>query len=114
VKVEQRSHAEMEGVLKESDLLIFPSIWEENSPSILREAAAMGLPVIASDLAGVREIVPDAALFPVGDVESLRKLLMVELQRGRRRLPPRLFPSMAEHRAALEAVYGAMKAPFLR
>ncbi len=112
--VEQRSHAEMEGVLNESDLLLFPSIWEENSPSILREAAAMGLPVIASDLSGVREILPDVALFPVGDVGALRQLLRAELQRGRRRLAPRLFPSMAEHRMALEAVYGSVKANFLR
>ena len=113
VPVEQRSHAEMEEVLRASDVLVFPSIWEENSPSILREAAAMGLPVVASDLAGVREIVPDAALFPVGDTGALGQRLRAELSRGRRRLPPRLFPSMAEHRAALEGIYRGMKAPLL-
>jgi glycosyltransferase involved in cell wall biosynthesis len=108
VRVEQRSHAEMEAVLRESDLLVFPSTWDENSPSILREAAAMGLPVVASELEGVREILPDAALFPVGDVAALRQRLREELSRGRRRLPAGLFPSMAEHRAALDTVYSAM------
>ncbi len=111
VQVEQRSHAEMEKVLGESDVLVFASTWEENSPSILREAGAMGIAVVASDLVGVREILPDATLFPVGDVAALRACLRAELARGRRRLPAHRFPSMAEHRAALEGIYRAIKAP---
>lgn len=111
VQVELRSHAEMEQVLAASDVLVFPSTWEENSPSILREAAAMGIPVVASDLAGVREILPEAALFPVGDIAALRDRLRAELGRGRRRLAPHYFPSMAEHRVALEGIYRELKAP---
>ena len=41
------------------DVLIFPSVWEENSPVVIREALLAGRPVIASHLGGVPEIVRD-------------------------------------------------------
>lgn len=39
-------------VLREIDVLVFPSIWYENAPRVIREAFATGTPVIASNLAG--------------------------------------------------------------
>jgi len=61
-------------LLKASDLLIFPSIWE-GLPGVVLESCAAGTPVLASDLPGTREIaaqLPDLVhLLPldVSDVE---------------------------------------------
>jgi len=41
------------------DVLVFPSVWEENSPIVVREALLAGRPVVASNLGGVPEIVRD-------------------------------------------------------
>jgi glycosyltransferase involved in cell wall biosynthesis len=41
------------------DILVFPSIWEENAPIVVREALLASKPVIASNLGGVPEIVAD-------------------------------------------------------
>jgi glycosyltransferase involved in cell wall biosynthesis len=41
--------------LKHSDVMLFPSEWE-GLPGVVLEAASVGLPVVASDLPGVREI----------------------------------------------------------
>jgi glycosyltransferase involved in cell wall biosynthesis len=41
------------------DVLVFPSVWEENAPIVIREALLAGKPVIASKLGGVPEIVKD-------------------------------------------------------
>src|SRR4030095_13264616 len=35
------------------DLLVVPSIWEENSPLVIREAFAAGVPVVASRIGGI-------------------------------------------------------------
>lgn len=43
------------------DVLVFPSVWEENSPIVIREALLAGRPVIASHLGGVPEIVRDGS-----------------------------------------------------
>ncbi|MGE6229109.1 glycosyltransferase [Paenibacillus chitinolyticus] len=42
-------------ILKEANLLILPSLWE-GLPGVVLEACAAGLPVLGSDLTGVREI----------------------------------------------------------
>lgn len=98
-------HQAVAGALQASDVLIFPSIWEENSPSVLREAASLGLPVIASDLQAVAEIAPHAVRFPVGDAGALSGRLLAALAEGRRRVAPLRFPTMADHAAALLEIY---------
>ena len=53
--------------------LVLPSR-REALPVVLREAAAIGLPVVAADVGGVREIVvprETGLLYPRGDVDSL-------------------------------------------
>jgi glycosyltransferase involved in cell wall biosynthesis len=42
-------------LMKAADLLLFPSLWE-GLPGAVLEACAAGLPVLASDLPGIREI----------------------------------------------------------
>jgi len=60
-------------VFSEIDLLVMPSLGE-NYPFILREALYAGLPVVATAIAGVPEIIRDGEngfLIPPGDVEAL-------------------------------------------
>lgn len=95
--------AERQAVYSGADVLVLPSTWEENSPLVLREALAVGLRVVASDVGGVAELDPGARRVPPGSVAALREALLAELRQGRGRRPARAFP-MAEHLAALEAL----------
>ncbi|MDP8230012.1 MAG: glycosyltransferase family 4 protein [Candidatus Gorgyraea atricola] len=66
--------SEVSKIFKEIDVLVFPSLWEENSPLVLHEAMLTGTPVIVSDIGGVSELVKngkDGLFFDAGDVDSL-------------------------------------------
>jgi glycosyltransferase involved in cell wall biosynthesis len=57
-------------VLRDCDIVCLPTLYGEGIPRILIEAAANGLPAIASDIAGCREIVVDGVtgtILPVGN-----------------------------------------------
>ncbi|MBN1869563.1 MAG: glycosyltransferase family 4 protein [Candidatus Omnitrophica bacterium] len=65
---------EVARVFKDIDVLVFPSLWEENSPMILREAALSRTPVIASRIGGAEELVQDyqnGVLFEPGNKTAL-------------------------------------------
>jgi glycosyltransferase involved in cell wall biosynthesis len=52
------------------DVLVVPSVWPENSPVTITEAMASSIPVIASDVGGIGELVEDGVtgyLIPLGD-----------------------------------------------
>lgn len=58
--------------------LVFPSRWYENFPVTIVEAFARGLPVVASNLGAVPEIVADGRtgmLFEAGDADDLGEKL---------------------------------------
>ncbi|GJM22372.1 MAG: hypothetical protein DHS20C15_22870 [Planctomycetota bacterium] len=58
------------------DCLVMPSLWLENSPVVIQEAFAAGVPVIASGQGGMAELIHDGRsgrLFPAGDVHQLAK-----------------------------------------
>jgi glycosyltransferase involved in cell wall biosynthesis len=63
-------------LLAASDLLVFPSDPAgEGMPGVLIEAALAGLPVVATDVPGAREVVADGEtglVVPVGDERALR------------------------------------------
>ena len=62
--------AEKERALRESDLLCAPSLGGESFGMVLTEAFAAGTPVVASDIAGYRDVVADGVdglLVPRGD-----------------------------------------------
>ncbi len=70
--------AEVARHLSRTDVLILPSVpagnCEENQACVMQEAMLMGAVVIASDLGGVAESIPDAMkpyLFRPGDVDQL-------------------------------------------
>ena len=58
------------------DCLVMPSLWLENSPVVIQEAFAAGVPVIASGQGGMAELIQDGRsgrLFPAGDVSALAR-----------------------------------------
>jgi hypothetical protein len=69
----------IEEVLRETDVLILPSIWPENQPVTITEAMAVGRPVIASRIGGIPELVDEnhtGYLFEPGNAEQLATKMM--------------------------------------
>ena len=63
-------------ILSEIDILVVPSIWFENSPLTIHEAFMAHVPVIASNIGGMAELVEDGVtgfLFRPGDSKDLRR-----------------------------------------
>lgn len=84
------SDAEKHTELAAADLLCAPSLGGESFGMVLTEAFAYGLPVVASDIAGYRDVVHhgrDGLLVPPGDptalAETLRSLWLDRAKRER-------------------------------
>jgi glycosyltransferase involved in cell wall biosynthesis len=61
--------------MAESDLLVVPSIWLENSPGVVIQALGVSLPVMGSDKGGIPELITNGengVLVPPGDVAAWR------------------------------------------
>ncbi len=89
--------------------VVVPSLWRENAPLSALEARAAGIPVIASDVPGLSEIIEPGvhgALFPAGDAAALADLLRAVILG---RIAPRHVPSQpidyAEHVARIAGLY---------
>ena len=70
--------AARQAALREADLLCAPSLGGESFGMVLTEAFAAGRPVVASDIAGYRDVVADGAdglLVPRGDATRLAETL---------------------------------------
>jgi glycosyltransferase involved in cell wall biosynthesis len=52
-------NAQISQIYRHLDVLVVPSIWPENSPITILEALAHGIPVIASDVKGIADLVQD-------------------------------------------------------
>jgi phosphatidylinositol alpha-mannosyltransferase len=71
--------AEKTAVLAAADLLVAPSLGGESFGMILTEAFAVGTPVVASDIAGYRDVVGngvEGVLLPPGDAPALAQTLL--------------------------------------
>lgn len=103
-------------VLRGSDLVVLPSIYGENLPTVLMEAGGCGRPVVASDVGGISDIVADGEtglLVPPGDSPGIAGAILRLLadpclrdrmgDAGRRRME-RLFDARLWARS-LHAVY---------
>jgi GT2 family glycosyltransferase/glycosyltransferase involved in cell wall biosynthesis len=72
------AHEQVPRALADIDVLVVPSVWRENSPLVIQEAFLAGVPVVASRIGGIPEVVDDGrggALFSPGDVEELSRIL---------------------------------------
>ena len=61
-------------VMKDIDMVVVPSLWYENAPLVISMAQMFSIPVIASRLGGMAEMVADGVngfTFQPGDVEDL-------------------------------------------
>ena len=70
--------AERHAALVAADVLVAPSLGGESFGMVLTEAFAAGTPVVASDIAGYRDVVADGRdglLFPRGDATALAETL---------------------------------------
>jgi len=71
--------AEKTALLANADHLLVPSLWYENAPLAVIEAAAYGLGVIGSRIGGIPELVREGStglLFEPGDDEALADIML--------------------------------------
>ena len=71
-------HERIPEILAALDVLVVPSTWLENSPLVVREAFLAGVPVIASRLGGLTEVVKhevNGLFFRPGDASDLQSCL---------------------------------------
>jgi glycosyltransferase involved in cell wall biosynthesis len=90
-------------------VLVVPSIWDENSPVVVHEAFAAGVPVVASAVAGMHEVIADGRdgfLFPAGDPHALAAALarLIEDRGLAERLRAGIQPVRTAAEAAAELV----------
>ncbi|QSB01847.1 glycosyltransferase family 4 protein [Methylomonas sp. EFPC1] len=67
-------NSEVGGFMRNAEFLVMPSLWIEGFPMVIAEAFAHGLPVIASRLGAMAEIIEDGVtglLFNPGDSQDL-------------------------------------------
>jgi glycosyltransferase involved in cell wall biosynthesis len=102
-------------VLSETDVLVVPSLWYENSPLVVREAFAADVPAVVSDLGALAEKVRDGIdglVFPPGDSQALRMVLQrlvddpVLIEQMRQRIEP--VTRVAENTQRTESIYVAV------
>ncbi|MGB3374665.1 MAG: glycosyltransferase [Microbacterium sp.] len=71
-------HAETWAAVSALDTVVVPSVWYENAPQVVLEAAAVGVPVIGNDLGGVAEMcdeITNAQLCNTADPAELGRAL---------------------------------------
>ncbi len=96
----------VQALLHRHDVLVFPSTWDENSPLTLREAAAAGLRIVASDIPGATEVLGAlGARVEPGSAPALRRALAAEVAVGRARVPPMASEGMEDHARRVLEVY---------
>ena len=68
------TQAELSSLMSESHWMIIPSKWWENSPMVILEARKHGLPIICSDIGGMKEKIDDEVTglhFQAGRADAL-------------------------------------------
>lgn len=108
------SEDRLQSLRQEVDAAIVPSVWMENSPLVIYESLATGLPVIGSDIGGIPELVEHGErgyLFePENDAElaeCIREIVDSDTTRMRENaLEWARERTMERHITALTQVYG--------
>jgi len=116
-----RLRDDVPAILRASDLLALPSRWE-GMPNALLEAMASGLPVVATEVEGVRETLADAAkeqTVPSGKAEAMLNRLAeiagnsdvrARLGRENRRIVEARFP-LSRTITSYETLYESLAGP---
>ncbi|MBX2991949.1 MAG: glycosyltransferase family 4 protein [Bacteroidetes bacterium] len=79
-----RTQEDVAALMRESAMLVLTSV-QENTPMVVAESMASGLPVIASKVGGIPDMInngTDGLLFECGDVHSLARLMTDVLRSG--------------------------------
>jgi glycosyltransferase involved in cell wall biosynthesis len=102
-------------ILDGLDVLVMPSVWWENSPLTVLEALAAGVPVVASAIGGIPDILPPewGRLVPAGEGPPLAEALRDVIE-GRlfATLPPRpRTRTIDEEARELESLYARLQRP---
>jgi glycosyltransferase involved in cell wall biosynthesis len=69
-------------LMRQYDWIVVPSIWWENSPVVIQEARAAGVPVMGSNIGGIGEKISSSACggqFEVGSPSSLAKFIHAQI-----------------------------------
>jgi len=99
------SDKQRSSVYSEAHILIVPSIWEENSPLIVREGLTAGLHIIGTLGGGVGEIDPKATLIPHDDVDALCVAIKAKRKSSTKRRTDHKEWSIENHTRDLDAHY---------
>ena len=73
-------HERVAETLATYDALVVPSLVMENCPGVILEARAAGLPIIASNVGGVSELIGAEGLVPPGEPRALAQAIYLCLQ----------------------------------
>jgi glycosyltransferase involved in cell wall biosynthesis len=69
---------DVQAILAASDVFVFPSVWDEALGYVLLEAMAMGVPIVASRVGGIPEVIRDGEnglLVPPRDVGAMTQAI---------------------------------------
>ena len=99
-----KTKEEVAGFMRQCDFFVLPSLWE-NLPCVLIEAMSSGVPVIATDVGGVNEMIDEkvGVLIPPKDVEALEKAIQ-HLLNNYSSYSPREIAEYANDKFSYEAV----------
>ena len=95
-------------VMARTDCVLVPSRWRENAPLTVLQARAAGVPVIASDVPGVREVLEDGLhglLVPPGDSRALADAMGVVIRGELRGVVPDPLVRWSDHLDEVLAIY---------
>jgi len=74
-------------IISKMDVLVVPSLCYENSPTVIYEILALGLPVLAANIGGVAELISEGKngwTYPAGDFKTLsKKITSIHRQRDK-------------------------------
>lgn len=91
------AHEELPDLLAGVDAVVVPSVWWENDPLIVRQAAAAGCPILYADLGGLAEAGKQSGgiSFAAGDAAALAQRLQAFIQETEALAPQKVEPALA-------------------
>ncbi len=97
-------------VLANTDCVVVPSEWIENAPLTILQARCAGVPVIASDVPGVAEVLEDGKhglLFKAGDPEDLARAMSRVIAGELKHVKVDPLVRYGDHLDRIESIYGS-------